>query len=145
MHKLTTGVSLTLLSLPGLSLLLVACVDNIPTTAAPSTTAATSAANATTAAAGTTAVATTAASVTTAAAANSSAKGKVVVSSKNITESILIGEMYAAVLEQAGIAVERKMNLGMVQITHAAITKGEISLYPEYTGTAFLNVLKLPG
>ncbi len=72
------------------------------------------------------------------------AKGKVTVSSKNFTESILVGEMYAAALENAGLPVERKLNLGTVQITHAALLKGEISLYPEYSGTALLNVLKLP-
>lgn len=116
-----------------MSLLLAACGDNTATTAPATTAAATTASSA----------ATTAASVATTA-ASSGAKGKVVVSSKNFTESILIGEMYAQVLESAGIPVERKLNLGTVQITHDAIVKGDISIYPEYTGTALLSVLKLP-
>ncbi|NWJ95931.1 MAG: hypothetical protein HXX20_09125 [Chloroflexi bacterium] len=77
-------------------------------------------------------------------AAASGAKGKVVVSSKDFTESILVAEMYAAALENAGIPVERKMNLGSTDITQQAILKGDISLYPEYTGTSLLVVLKLP-
>lgn len=71
------------------------------------------------------------------------AKGKVVVASKDFTESIIVAEMYAAALENAGIAVERKMNLGATAIAQAAIVKGDISLYPEYTGTALGNVLKM--
>ncbi len=64
------------------------------------------------------------------------AKPKVIIGSKNFTEAILLGEMYAAALETAGIPVERKMNLGTVQITNDAIVKSAISLYPEYNGTS---------
>jgi osmoprotectant transport system substrate-binding protein len=71
---------------------------------------------------------------------------KVVVSSKNFTESILVGEMYAQVLENAGVPVERKLNLGSTAIAHEALLKGGanggIDLYPEYTSTGLLTVLK---
>jgi osmoprotectant transport system substrate-binding protein len=71
---------------------------------------------------------------------------KVVVSSKNFTEAVLVGEMYAQVLEKAGIPVERKMNLGGTDVAQAALEKGGaadgIDLYPEYTGTGLLAVLK---
>lgn len=71
---------------------------------------------------------------------------KVVVSSKNFTEAIIIGEMYAQVLESAGVPVERKLNLGSTAIAHEAILKGGanggIDLYPEYTSTGLLTVLK---
>jgi osmoprotectant transport system substrate-binding protein len=71
---------------------------------------------------------------------------KVVVSSKNFTEAVLVGEMYAQVLENAGIPIERKMNLGGTDVAHAALEKGGaadgIDLYPEYTGTGLLAVLK---
>src|SRR5690349_15858236 len=45
----------------------------------------------------------------------------VVVSSKDFTEEIIIGEMYAQALENAGIKVERKLNLGSTDIAQAAL------------------------
>jgi osmoprotectant transport system substrate-binding protein len=72
--------------------------------------------------------------------------GKVVVSSKNFTEEFLLGEMYALVLENAGVPVERKLNLGATDIAHAAMLRGGkqngIDLYPEYTSTGLTVVLK---
>lgn len=66
------------------------------------------------------------------------------VGSKDFTEQLIIGEMYALVLEENGFTVERKLNLGGTPVAQAAIESGEIDLYPEYTGTALLTVLKLP-
>jgi len=66
------------------------------------------------------------------------------VGSKNFTESIVIAEIYARALERAGLRVERHLNLGSTQIAMAAIERGDIDLYPEYTGTALLDVLHLP-
>jgi osmoprotectant transport system substrate-binding protein len=66
------------------------------------------------------------------------------VGSKNFTEQYLLAEMYAAALEGAGIPVERKINLGGTMIAQGALTAGEIDMYPEYTGTALLAVMKAP-
>ncbi|MBD1873380.1 quaternary ammonium transporter [Nodosilinea sp. FACHB-131] len=66
------------------------------------------------------------------------------VGSKDFTEQLIIGEMYALVLEENGLTVERKLNLGGTPVAQAAIESGEIDLYPEYTGTALLTVLKQP-
>ena len=66
------------------------------------------------------------------------------VGSKNFTEALIVGELYAQALEHAGIAVTRRLNLGTTDIAMAALNRGEIDLYPEYTGTALLNVLHLP-
>ena len=66
------------------------------------------------------------------------------VGSKNFTEELLLGEMYSALLEHAGYRVERRLNLGSVEVAMAALQRGDIDLYPEYTGTALLVVLKLP-
>lgn len=63
------------------------------------------------------------------------------VGSKNFTESILIAEIYAQALEGAGIPVERRFNLGSTQIALEALRRGSIDLYPEYTGTALIDVL----
>ncbi len=68
----------------------------------------------------------------------------VTVGSKNFTEELILGELYAQALEHAGVAVTRKLNLGTTDIAMAALKRGEIDLYPEYTGTALLNVLHLP-
>lgn len=54
-----------------------------------------------------------------------------------------MGELYALALEDAGFKVERKLNIAG-SIVHTAITNDEIDLYPEYTGTGLLTVLKLP-
>ncbi len=68
----------------------------------------------------------------------------VTVGSKNFTEELILGELYAQALEHAGVSVTRKLNLGTTDIAMAALKRGEIDLYPEYTGTALLNVLHLP-
>lgn len=77
-------------------------------------------------------------------AGNAEAPATLVVGSKDFTEQFVIGHMYALMLENAGFEVERKLNLGGTPVAHAAITNGEIDLYPEYTGTGLLTVLKLP-
>ena len=66
------------------------------------------------------------------------------VGSKDFTEQLILGEMYAFMLEENGFEVERKLNLGGTPVAQAAIESGEIDLYPEYTGTGLLTVLKLP-
>ncbi len=66
------------------------------------------------------------------------------IGSKNFSENITVAEIFAAGLEQRGMIVERHMNLGSVQIAVAAIQRGDIQVYPEYTGTALIDVLHLP-
>ncbi|HET9391976.1 MAG TPA: glycine betaine ABC transporter substrate-binding protein [Candidatus Rubrimentiphilum sp.] len=66
------------------------------------------------------------------------------VGSKNFSENITVAEIYAGALERAGLSVERHMNLGSTQIATAAMQRGDIQLYPEYTGTALIDVLHLP-
>jgi len=69
---------------------------------------------------------------------------RIKVGSKNFTEELILGEMYAALLERQGFAVERRLDLGSTQVAMAALARGDIDLYPEYTGTALLVVLKQP-
>ncbi|MBE7382724.1 MAG: quaternary ammonium transporter [Leptolyngbya sp. SIO1E4] len=66
------------------------------------------------------------------------------IGSKDFTEQLILGEIYALVLEDAGFTVERKLNLGGTPVAQAALESGEIDLYPEYTGTGLLTVLKEP-
>ncbi|MBP2170043.1 osmoprotectant transport system substrate-binding protein [Erwinia toletana] len=66
----------------------------------------------------------------------------IIVGSKSFTEQYILAEIYASALEQAGMPVERKINLGGTLIAQAALLKGDIDLYPEYTGTALSAVVK---
>jgi len=78
--------------------------------------------------------------------AGCSSKPRVVVASKNFTESVLIGEIVAQHIERRnlGLDVDRKFNLGGTLLTHEALKGGSIDLFPEYTGTALTTVLKKP-
>lgn len=63
------------------------------------------------------------------------------VGSKDFTESYILAELYSLVLENNGIPVERKFNLGGTNVAHQAMLKGDLDIYPEYTGTCLINVL----
>jgi osmoprotectant transport system substrate-binding protein len=73
--------------------------------------------------------------------AQTPASPSIQIGSKNFTESLLVAEMYAQMLEANGFTVERKLNLGATPIAQAAIVGGDIDLYPEYTSTGLLEVL----
>ncbi len=61
------------------------------------------------------------------------------IGSKNFTEQKVLGEIYAQGLEAAGYTVKTDLNLGDEQTALKALKDGEISAYPEYTGTALLS------
>jgi glycine betaine/choline ABC-type transport system substrate-binding protein len=69
------------------------------------------------------------------------AGGPVRIGSKDFTEELILGEIYAQALEANGIRVERKLNLAGTQVAHDALTKDQIDRYPEYTGTGYLFIL----
>jgi osmoprotectant transport system substrate-binding protein len=66
----------------------------------------------------------------------------IVIASKDFAEQYILAEMYAQVLEDSGFTVERKLGLAGTPVAQAALESGEIDLYPEYTGTGLLTVLK---
>src|SRR5216684_1371518 len=74
--------------------------------------------------------------------ATASAHAQIRVGSKNFTEQFIVAEIYAQALEAAGIKVDRKLNLGGTLIAHKAREEKQIDLYPEYTGTMLLVVIK---
>ncbi|MGK7903276.1 MAG: glycine betaine ABC transporter substrate-binding protein [Hormoscilla sp.] len=74
----------------------------------------------------------------------SNADMTITVGSKDFTEQFILGHMYALILEERGFQVERKLNLGSTPVLQAGLESGEIDLYPEYTGTGLVAVLKLP-
>src|SRR6266581_9011799 len=75
--------------------------------------------------------------------ASAAADGVIRVGSKSFTESYILAEIAAQVIEQTGEArAERQLGLGGTGITYRAITSGAIDLYPEYTGTLSRIILK---
>ena len=69
---------------------------------------------------------------------------KVVIASKPMTEQFILVEMITELIEsKSDIIVEQKMGIGGgTSNIHPGMIKGEIDIYPEYTGTGWLFVLK---
>ncbi len=59
----------------------------------------------------------------------------ITVGSFNFNESVVIAEIYAQALEEAGFEVERRFSLGNREVVKPALESGEIDLVPEYIGT----------
>ena len=76
--------------------------------------------------------------------AQSNGKPTIKVGSKQFTEQLIIGNMYALLLEDAGYKVDRKLNLGGTAVVHQALVSGDLDMYTEYTGSALAAILKLP-
>ena len=67
----------------------------------------------------------------------------ITVASKNFTEQVILGEILSQQIERRlNVAVDRRLNLGGTMLSHEALLKGDVDLYPEYTGTALTAVLK---
>lgn len=68
---------------------------------------------------------------------------RIVVGSKNFTESFLLGEIIAQQIEaHTNLKVDRRFYLAGTYICQQAILAGRIDVYPEYTGTALTAILK---
>jgi osmoprotectant transport system substrate-binding protein len=68
---------------------------------------------------------------------------RIVIGSKDFTEQLILGEIFAQQIEnKTHLAVERKFYLAGTYICQQAILGGRIDIYPEYTGTALAAVLK---
>ncbi len=59
------------------------------------------------------------------------------VGSKDFTENILLGEMFAQAVEAAGASVDNQVNLGGTSVNRDALMSGDIDVYPEYNGTGW--------
>ncbi|HEU4710736.1 MAG TPA: ABC transporter permease/substrate-binding protein [Pyrinomonadaceae bacterium] len=66
---------------------------------------------------------------------------RVSVGSKDFTESALLAEIVAQMLEARGVSVERRFELGG-NLPHEAMIAGTLDLYPEYTGTSYTAILQ---
>ncbi len=73
----------------------------------------------------------------------SSHSDRIVVGSKNFTESLILGELLAQQIEaRTHLKVERRFYLAGTYICQQAVVAGRIDIYPEYTGTALTAILK---
>jgi osmoprotectant transport system permease protein len=68
----------------------------------------------------------------------------VVVASKPFGESFILAELFAQLLERRGLTVDRRPGLGATEVAFSALRSGVVDVYPEYTGTGLLAVLKEP-
>lgn len=71
----------------------------------------------------------------------------ITVGSKNFTESYLLAEIVAQLLQAEGLDVRRRTGLGGTLICYEALVNREIDVYVEYTGTITQAILRadLPG
>lgn len=69
------------------------------------------------------------------------AKPNVTIGSTNFSEQLILGELYAQILEANGYTVTRKFNLGAREIVFPALSSGQIDLEADYLATllAFVN------
>jgi len=64
------------------------------------------------------------------------------VASKDFTESIVLGKITSDVLAAHGAKIVDKTNIKGSVSTRTALTSGQVDMYWEYTGTAWINYLK---
>ncbi|MEX2525043.1 MAG: glycine betaine ABC transporter substrate-binding protein [Gammaproteobacteria bacterium] len=57
------------------------------------------------------------------------------VASKKFTEGVILGEMARQMLERDDMEVRHRRELGGTRILWSALVRGDIDVYPEYTGT----------
>lgn len=73
---------------------------------------------------------------------NEEGKPTIKIGSKNFTEQYILGEIYTQAVETLGYPVQKKLNLGGTLVAFEALKSADIDLYPEYTGTALMDILK---
>lgn len=61
--------------------------------------------------------------------------------SKKFTESVVLEALAAQVMELSGVAVVRHSELGGTRVLWEALLRGDLDLYPEYTGTLAREIL----
>jgi glycine betaine/choline ABC-type transport system substrate-binding protein len=67
-----------------------------------------------------------------------------VVGGKNFAENMIVAEMIAALAEDAGLPVARRIGLGSTRLTLEALKRGDIDVYPEYNGTGLVMLGQPP-
>lgn len=65
----------------------------------------------------------------------SDGSGKIIVGSADFAESQLLATVYSRALQNAGVEVEEKLNIGSREVYLEALRDGSIDLLPEYNGS----------
>jgi osmoprotectant transport system permease protein len=71
----------------------------------------------------------------------SEAEVEVRIGSKAFTESIVLGELAAQLVRETGGRAEHRRSLGGTRVLWEALRRGEIDVYPDYTGTLEREIL----
>ena len=67
------------------------------------------------------------------------------IGSKNFTESYVLAQMFAILVENyTSLSVSLKLGFGGTKLNLDALASGDIDLYPEYSGTGLLLLIKPP-
>ncbi len=66
---------------------------------------------------------------------------KITVSSKEFTEQLILGNIMKVLLEENGFTVDDNLGLSGTMLNHMALVNGEIDVYMEYSGTAYVVIL----
>lgn len=75
--------------------------------------------------------------------ASHAGKPDVLIGSKNFTESYILAYIFKIIIEnKTGLTVGLKLGFGGTKLLFDALHAGEVDLYPEYTGTGLLVILK---
>ncbi len=62
------------------------------------------------------------------------------IGSKKFTESVILGELTAQLIQSKGYPVTHREELGGTRVLWSALIKGDIDIYPEYTGTIIQEI-----
>jgi osmoprotectant transport system substrate-binding protein len=68
------------------------------------------------------------------------AQSAVTVGSTNFGEQLILANAYALVLEERGVTVDKRLNLGSREVVYPALVEGEIDILPEYTGALLAHI-----
>ncbi len=78
-------------------------------------------------------------------AASSPDSGTIVIGSKNFTENEILAQMFADLIQaDTKMNVELKLDMGGTLVAFNALKSGQIDVYPDYTGTGYVEILKQP-
>lgn len=70
---------------------------------------------------------------------------RIIIGGKNFTEQdILVYLMKYIIEDKTKLKVDTKPFLGGTSVVAQALERGDVHIYPEYTGTALINLLRLP-
>ncbi len=71
--------------------------------------------------------------------------GTIVIGSKNFTENEILAQMFADLIQaNTKMNVVLKQDMGGTLVAFNALKGGQIDVYPDYTGTGYVEILKQP-